>query len=339
MNILPMQKQVTAIAALCEGTSIRGTSRIVNSHRDTIMRLGRNVGEGYARLHDQLFLNLRSNFIEVDEAWSFVMKKQKRVKPDDPVEYGDQYAYIAMDADRKAILSYVIGKRNDETTVSFATDLRGRLLGKPQLTSDGFQPYIKAIAIAFGRTVDYAMLIKLYGAACTVETARRYSPNEVVDIEKTIIFGDPDLGRVSTSFVERQNLTLRMLTRRFTRLTNGFSKTLRNHSAAMDLYVGHYNLCRVHETLGQTPAMAMGVADHAWTHEELVTECLKLSEPDAPPVRLGSQRYADVVCKWGLCREEKRVESTWPEEKPKKNPVANDIAGGATSDAESEDAA
>ena len=303
MNVLPFPKRVTAVASLCEGQSIRATARILRSHHNTIMRLGRDVGEGYARLHDELFRRLHCNYLEVDEAWAFVQKKQARVRPDDPPERGDQYSYIALDADKKVIVAYLVGKRNVETTVSFALDLRSRVLGHPQISSDGFEPYVRAVAIAFGRSVDYAMLTKLYGADCTVETSRRYSPNRVKGTEKILVFGDPDLGRISTSYVERQNLTLRMLTRRFTRLTNGFSKLLRNHCAAMDLYVGYYNLCRSHETLGQTPAMAVKVTDHAWTVEELVAECLKRSDRRHPPRRIGSQRYADIVCDNGLCRE------------------------------------
>lgn len=305
MNLLPFPKRVTAIASLCEGQSIRATARILKAHHNTIMRLGRDVGEGYARLHDQLFVGLRPAFIEVDEAWSFVGKKQARRTKLDPPEFGDQYSYIAMDADRKAIISYLVGKRNEQTTATFAADLRGRVLGHPQITTDGFEPYVKAIMLAFGRSVDYAMLVKTYSADCSVEAKRRYSPNKVVDEEYEVIIGHPDLGRISTSYIERQNLTLRMLTRRFTRLTNGFSKILRNHCAAMDMYVGYYNLCRVHETLGKTPAMAMKVTKHAWTVDELVTECLKLSDRENPPIRMGSQRYAEIVCKFGYCKEEK----------------------------------
>ena len=301
MNVLPFPKRVIAIRALCDGNSIRGTSRIIGADKNTIMWLGRDVGEGYARLHDELFLGIRCNYLEVDEAWSFVMKKQKQVSPRDPAEYGDQYAYLALDADRKSIISYVLGKRNERTTATFAADLRSRILGKPQITTDGFLPYIKAIAMAFGRNVDYAQLIKTYGAECTVETQRRYSPNRVVDEEVQIILGHPDLGRISTSYVERQNLTLRMLTKRFARLSNGFSKTLRNHAAAIDLYVGYYNLCRVHETLGKTPAMAQRVTRKPWTVEQFIEECLGRSDPDNPPVRLGSQRYEEVICKRGLC--------------------------------------
>jgi IS1 family transposase len=312
MNVLPMSKRTMIVAALCEGNAIRAIERMTHVNRDTIMYLGRDVGEGYARLHDKLFVGLGSKTIEVDEAWSFVHKKQARCKPGDPREFGDQYSYVAMDADDKAIIAYMVGKRNEETTVSFALDLQARVTGRVQITSDGWHPYIKAIAIAFGMKVDYAQLIKTYGADCTVETSRRYSPNKVLGSETTIVFGDPVLGRVSTSFIERQNLTLRMLTRRWTRLTNGFSKILRNHAAAMDLYVGYYNLCWRHESLdGATPAMAVGVADHVWTVEELVRACLKLSDPKHPPIRMGSQRYAEVICEFGRCREAtgKRPES------------------------------
>lgn len=301
MNALPFPKRVIAIRALCDGNSIRGTSRIIGADKNTIMWLGRDVGEGYARLHDELFQGLRCNFLEVDEAWSFVMKKQRRVEPTDLAEYGDQYAYIAMDADRKAIVSYLMGKRNEHTTATFAADLRSRVIGKSQITTDGFRPYIRAIAVAFGRSVDYAQLIKSYSAECTVESARRYSPNKVVDETVDVIIGHPDFGRISTSYIERQNLTLRMLTKRFARLSNGFSKTLRNHCAAVDLYVGYYNLCRVHETLGKTPAMAQRVAKKAWPVEQFIEECLDRCDREHPPVRLGNQRYEEVICKRGVC--------------------------------------
>lgn len=304
MNLLPFPKRATIIRALCDGNSIRGTSRIVGVDKNTVMWLGRDVGEGYARLHDELFQGLQCKAIEVDEAWSFVKKKQKRVSLKDAPECGDQYAYVALDAKHKGIIAYLLGKRNKHTTATFAADLRSRVEGKAQITSDGFHPYVKAITTAFGRRgVDYAQLIKSYGAECTVETSRRYSPNAVVDQEVKIILGHPDLGRISTSYVERQNLTLRMLTRRFTRLTNGFSKILRNHAAAMDLYVGYYNLCREHETLGKTPAQAHKVTKAPWTVEQFVTECLKRADREHPPLRLGDQRYKQVICKRGVCKD------------------------------------
>ncbi len=302
MNILPRDKQVQAVGMLCEGNSIRATARITNTHRDTIMRLGRDVGEGYARLHDELFLELAPEYIELDEAWSFVHTKQARKRKGDPAWYGDQYSYIAMDADSKAILAYLVGKRNDETTIAFALDLRSRVTtADPQLTSDGFHPYVKAIAIAFGLDVDYAQLVKMYKADCSVEAKVRTAPAQVVEAEKEIIFGNPDWDRIATSYIERQNLTLRMHTRRFTRLTNGFSKILRNHVAAMDLYVGYFNLCWVHSTLETSPAVAVGATDHVWTVDELVGECLLRNDRENPPVRWGSQRYEEIVCQQGRC--------------------------------------
>ena len=302
MNTLPFPKQVSIVHSLCEGMSIRAAERVTGVHRDTIMRLGRDVGEGCFRLHDKLFRKLHCKEGELDEAWSFVCKKQKRGEAGDPVEFGDQYAYMALDAKSKVLVSYLIGKRNDASTVTFALDLRSRVKGQPHLASDGFGPYVKAVAIAFGRDVNYGMLLKMYAAECTVEAKRRYSPNRVVGTEAVLVFGKPKLGTITTSHVERQNLTLRMLTRRFTRLTNGFSKTLRNHAAAMDLYVAYYNLCRGHESLrGKTPAMAAGVVKKPWTVDDLVREALKLADPGKPPKRLGSQRYEEIVCRGGLC--------------------------------------
>jgi len=304
-NNLPRDRQVAVIAQLCEGMSIRSVERTTGVHRDTIMRLGRDVGEGYFRLHDEMFRDLRCKFIEMDEARSFVHTKQGHLNDDDPAEYGDQYFYVALDSDTKTIVSYLVGKRNNVSTASFALDLRSRVKGSPQLSSDGFEPYVKAVATAFGRDVDYAMLIKTYSAPCSVEAKQRYSPNSVKIVDYEIVYGNPLVGRISTSIVERQNLTLRMLTRRFTRLTNGFSKVLRNHEAAMDLYVGYYNLCWQHESLDATPAMAAGADNHKWTVAELVEECLERAEPDNPPTRKGSNRYAEIVCKKGRCYQKR----------------------------------
>ncbi len=234
-------------------------------------------------------------------SWSFVHTKQGHLKKGNPAWYGDQYSYIAMDADTKAILAYLVGKRNDDTTIAFAMDLRSRVISDPQLTSDGFHPYVKAVAIAFGTDVDYAQLVKMYRADCSVEAKVRQAPAEVVEAEKEIVFGSPDWDRISTSYVERQNLDLRMHTRRFTRLTNGFSKVLRNHVAARDLYVGYFNLCWTHSTLGASPGVAVGATDHVWTVDELVTEGLARCDRENPPVRWGSQRYEEIKCQRGRC--------------------------------------
>lgn len=303
---LSSDKRKTVIAMLCEGMGIRPIERVTSVHRDTIMRLGRDVGEGYSRLHDRLFVNLEPKYIELDEAWSFVFKKQARLEPDDPKDYGDQYSFIAMDADNKAILAYHVGKRNGPNTLGFVLDLANRVKGSPQLTSDGFEPYVKSVKAAFGSAAGYAMLIKEYQTACSAEAAVRYTPSDVRGVKKIKISGEPDEERINTAFVERQNLTLRMLTRRFNRLTNAHSKTLRNHQAAMDLYVGYYNFCWVHDTLGKTPARAMGVSDENWTVERFIQECMRWARPDDPPVRPGNVKYQDYLrAKGALFRRRK----------------------------------
>lgn len=283
MNTLPFEKQVRVVGALVEGCAIRTVERMTEIHRDTIMRLGVRVGEACGRLHDHLFRNLNVSTIELDEQWAFIGKKQKRVRHDDPAELGDAYLFIALAANTKAVLSYAIGKRNAKNTLALASDLRTRVLSRPQITADGFFAYPGAIDFAFGRDVDFAQLVKVYQATPGNEAAVRYSPGTIRDIESTVVFGNPDPAKISTSYVERFNLTTRMQSRRFTRLTNGFSKKLANHKAAIALHVAHYNLCRVHETLRVTPAMALGVTDHVWS----VAELLRASEkaPSKPPAK------------------------------------------------------
>lgn len=294
-NYLPLDKQATIVAMLCEGMGIRPIERVTNVHRDTIMRLGRDVGEGYCRYHDRHFINLTPASVELDEAWSFVFKKQAKLDQDDPKEYGDQYSFIALDSDSKAILAYHVGKRNGPNTLGFALDLANRVKGSPQLTSDGFEPYVKSIKAAFGSDADYAMLIKEYKTACSAEAAVRYTPSEVREVKKIPISGEPKEEDINTAFVERQNLTLRMLTRHFNRLTNAHSKTLRNHQAAMDLYVGYYNLCWVHASLKRTPAMAVGVTNEQWDVRRYVQECLRFAKPDEPPTRPGHEHYENYL--------------------------------------------
>jgi len=274
MNILPRDKQAEVIAALTEGVSIRATERLTGIHRDTIMRLGVRVGEGCAILHNHLMRNLHVNLLEFDEAWSYVGKKQKRLTPADGRDKGDQYVFVALDATRKAIISYAVGKRDGENTNAFAADVRARVVNRPQISSDAFKPYVEAIDLTFGIDVDYAQIVKQYEGEPGPDAARRYSPGWVVGVRKQRIVGRPVKARVSTSYVERSNLTIRMQSRRFTRLTNAFSKKLENHKAAVALYVAHYNLCRVHETLRMTPAMALGVTDHIWTIGELIDAAL-----------------------------------------------------------------
>lgn len=291
-NCLPHNTRALIISQLCEGMGIRNIERVAGVHRDTIMRLGRDVGEGCARLHDALFVRLAPERVELDEAWSYVFKKQGRLQADDSREYGDQYSFIALDAENKAILAYHVGKRNKPNTIGFALDLASRIVTKPQITSDGYEPYRDAIVAAFGADAKYAMLVKQYQSDCAAEAARRFTPAEVTGTKRIVVSGEPEYDDINTAFVERQNLTLRMLTRRFNRLTNAHSKTLRNHRAAFDLYVGYYNLCWRHATVKVTPAQAMGVVSKPWTVEQLVGAALELSDPDDPPVRPGDVQYA-----------------------------------------------
>jgi IS1 family transposase len=283
MNILPRDKQIDVIAALTEGVSIRATERLTGIHRDTIMRLGARVGTGCAALHNRMMRDLQVCRIELDEAWSFVAKKQARVTPEDGRDVGDQYVYIALADSAKAIISYRVGKRNAENTRAFVADLRERVIGAPEISSDAYNQYPVAVEMAFGIDVSYGTVEKHYAADRAVEAARRYSPAQVVGVTREEVFGRPR--HISTSYVERQNLSLRMGQKRFSRLSNGFSKKLDNHVAAVSLYVAHYNLCRVHEALRITPAVHLGVTDHIWTIGELVDAALSkdANEPTPTP--------------------------------------------------------
>jgi IS1 family transposase len=282
VNTLSRETQTRIVGALTEGCSIRATERLTDTHRDTVMRLGVQVGDGCRRLLDGMLRNLQVSVIELDESWSFLFKKAKRVRPEDPKEYGDCYLFLALDATSKAVLTYVVGKRSTENTRAIVSDLRARVLNRPQITADGWSAYPDAIERAFGDDVDFATIVKNYAVTIGNEAAVRYSPGKIRSTERTVLQGDPDPTKISTSYVERFNLTTRMASRRFTRLTNGFSKKLANHQAAIALHIAHYNLCRVHEALRCTPAMALGITDHVWTIGELIDAAL--SAPTAPPM-------------------------------------------------------
>ncbi len=288
MNILPRDKQIEIIAALTEGCSIRAVERLTGTHRDTIMRLGSRVGRGCARLHDYRMLGLRVGRIELDEVWSFVGKKQRRTSRKDEAVTGDQYVFTALASASKAILSYRVGKRNGANTEAFVADLRERVIGTPELSTDGLHYYQTAIRFAFGNRVAYGQIIKSYVGEPRRDAARRYSPGVVVAVNRQVVSGVP--AQISTSYVERSNLTVRMASRRFTRLTNGFSKKLENHEAAFGLFVCHYNWCRVHEATKTTPAMALGLADHPWSIGELLDAALDVGteprRPQKPSLRL-----------------------------------------------------
>ena len=271
MNALKTEKKLAVLSALVEGNSIRSIERMTGVHRDTIMRLMVKVGENCLDLLDQKMRNFHCRLIQADEIWTFVRKKEQRlshVEKHNP-EIGDQYVFIALDADTKLIPTFAVGKRDGQTAHDFIQDLHTRLNGngRIQLTTDGFRAYIQAIEDAFGSDVDYAQLVKLYGP----EPAGfgRYAPPRVTETISTVINGNPDERFVSTSYVERHNLTLRMQVRRFTRLTNAFSKKLENLKAALALYFAHYNFCRMHRSLRVTPAMAAGVTDRLWVLKEI----------------------------------------------------------------------
>lgn len=306
MNVLATEKQTQVISALTEGMSIRSASRVFDVHRDTIGRLALTVGEGCERLHDRTMRNLQVGVIECDEQWDFIGKKQKRVAQGDPDELGDVWLFVAMAASQKAIISFTVGKRTQENTYALALDLKARIVNRPQITSDGYAPYIGAISNAFATNVDYAVVTKQYvGDSNLPDAAHRYSPGHVSGVEKSVIRGRPDKDKISTSYVERFNLSSRMQMRRFTRLTNGFSKRLENHRAAVALWICYYNLCRVHETLRMTPAMALGVTDHIWSIAELIAAALEPT--DAPPLpkqpeptlRPGTRRFRLIVGRGG----------------------------------------
>jgi IS1 family transposase len=285
MNILPRDKQIEVIAALAEGLGVRATSRLTGVDRGTVGALALRVGRGCAELHDRRVVGVRVARLELDEAWSFVGKKQARVRAHETFAKGDQYVYTALASTQKAIISYRIGKRDGANTDDFVQDLRGRVLGSPEISTDGWHSYKVSIRDAF-RNSAHGVIVKTVAVTdLRRDAAHRYSPAAVVAVAREAAQGVPV--KISTSYVERSNLTIRMESRRFTRLTNGFSKKLDNHAAAVSLFVAHYNWCRVHEALTPnarqqtTPAMALGIADHVWSIGELVDAALAV-EPPAP---------------------------------------------------------
>ena len=269
-NVLKMEKQVAVIGALAEGMSIRAIERMTGVNRNTIMTLNLKVGEGCARVMDDLMHGLDSKIIQMDEIWGFVAKKQRNVSIDDSPEVGDVWTFIAVDADSKIVPCYRIGKRDLQNATAFVSDLASRLNNRIQLSSDALNSYPQAVERAFGCEVDYAQLIKVYATTADIGPQARYSPGEVIDTEKTVIMGFPDEAKISTSYVESQNLTLRMHCRRLTRLTNAFSKKLDSFKAAIGLHFGYYNFVKRHNTLRMTPAMAAGIEPSFWSVADLI---------------------------------------------------------------------
>jgi len=271
MNRLSQAERAKAVAVLVEGNSLRATARITGIARMTIERLLRDLGAACARFHDATVRELRSKRIECDEIWSFVGAKQKNVRPERAGEWGDIWTWTALDPDSKLIVSWLVGGRDAGTAHAFMTDIAGRLASRVQLTTDGNKLYFEAVEDAFGADIDFATLEKHYGGIPSGDiAATRYSPARITHAKRAVITGRPDPRFVSTSYVERQNLTMRMSMRRFARLTNAFSKKAENHALMVALHFVHYNFARVHQTLRVTPAMEAGIADHVWTIEEIV---------------------------------------------------------------------
>jgi IS1 family transposase len=268
-NNLPMEKQVMAINALAEGMSIRAIERMTGVHRDTIMRLGVRVGEGCAEILDTTMRDLAFKNVQIDEVWGFIGKKQKHVTEDDSQGMGDVWTFIAIDADTKVIPCFRVGKRTSEHANAFVTDLASRMKNRIQLSSDALRAYVQAVEVGFGCDVDYGQLIKIYADGDEYPEGK-YSTSDVIGVERTVITGMPDINKISTSYVESQNLTVRMHCRRLTRLTNAFSKKLPNFKAAMALHFAYYNFVKRHTTLRCTPAMAAGLTPSFWSVADLV---------------------------------------------------------------------
>lgn len=267
MNRLGIAERTQVIAALVEGNSIRATCRMTNVSKPTVLKLLADMGTVCAAYHDEHVRNVPSKRIQCDEIWSFVGAKMKNVPEAKADEWGDFWTWTAIDADSKLIVSWLVGQRGPRWAHIFMEDVASRVASRIQITTDNHKAYAKAVEGAFGLDCDYAMLIKLYG---NDPFDTKYSPSTCIGVQRKPLIGNPDPDHISTSFVERQNLTMRMSMRRFTRLTNGFSKKIENHEAAIALHFMHYNFCRIHTTLRVTPAIEAGLANHVWSIEDLV---------------------------------------------------------------------
>lgn len=271
MNRLTTDKRTRVIAALVEGVSINAIVRMTGVSKVTILRLLEQMGCACAEYHNRAVRNLKVRRVQCDEIWAFVYAKQKNVTEEQMAKgAGDCWTWTAIDADTKLIISYALGDRGASTAHFFMQDLAARTTNRFQLTTDGHRVYADAVEDAFGGDVDYAMLVKIYGASSDI-TESRYSPATCIGCRTGVLSGTPDPDHISTSYVERQNLSMRMGMRRFTRLTNGFSKKVENHGHMVALYFMHYNFCRIHKTLRVTPAMEAGLTDHVWSIDELIS--------------------------------------------------------------------
>jgi len=269
MNRLSLEKRTQIISMLVEGNSLRATSRIADVSINTVTKLLVDVGSACWEYHDRHIKEVNSKRVQCDEIWSFVYAKEKNLPEDMQGKYGlgSIWTWVAMDSETKLVISYLVGNRDADYAKIFINDVAGRLKNRVQLTTDGLKAYLEAVEENFGADIDFAQLIKLYGKS--LEGDHRYSPAECTGTRKRAITGNPKLKHISTSFVERQNLTMRMSMRRFTRLTNGFSKKIENHFYAIALHFMYYNFVRIHKTLRVTPAMEAGLTKKLWKIENL----------------------------------------------------------------------
>lgn len=288
MNKLDAKTRSQILHLLCEGQSIRAVTRVMGVSKNTVAKLLSDAGAACMAYHDANVRDVKAKRIQVDEIWSFTYAKQKNVATAKaaPEGAGDTWTWTAIDADSKFVVSYFVGGRDGECAMWFMDDLRARLGRRVQLTSDGHKAYLEAVEGAFGADIDYAMLVKMYGEPTGKDgtSQRRYSPAECTGIRKTRIEGKPDMAHVSTSYVERQNLTMRMHMRRFTRLTNGFSKKVEQHANAVALHFMYYNFVKIHSSLRMTPAMAAGVTDKLWEIGDIVA-LIEAKEAEKPTKR------------------------------------------------------
>lgn len=269
MNMLTQDERIRVVAALVEGNSLRSTSHMTSIARNTIAKLLVDLGVACMKYHDEHVRNVRVRRLQCDEIWAFVGAKQKNASAEKKeIGWGDVWTWVGMDADTKLVVSYLVGGRGADWARDFMEDAASRVRGRLQLTIDAHKPYLEAVEGAFGMDIDYATLQKIYGAS--EETEKRYSPAKCIGCDMKVVMGKPDPQHVSTSYIERQNLTMRMSMRRFTRLTNGFSKKLENHAYAVALHFMYCNFVRIHQTLRVTPAMEAGLASSPWTIADLV---------------------------------------------------------------------
>ena len=268
MNSLSLEKKILVLNSLVEGNSIRSTVRLTGVNKKTVMRLLVAAGEQAKEILDTQLVGIQSRFVQVDEIWTYVGKKQKQLKENDSKELCDQYVFVAMDAETKLVPAFKVGKRTMETTTSFIKDLQYRIITRFQLSTDSFKPYFNVVDSVFGTDIDYGQIHKEYREETKGE--KRYSPAQIIRVIINPLIGQPSIKHISTSYIERQNLTMRMQMRRFTRLTNAFSKKLRNLESAVALHFYHYNFMRIHSSLRVTPAMQANVTSTIWTWENLL---------------------------------------------------------------------